>query len=121
MTSTAPSTKQLESSTPSETAIRWPTTELLLSSLGRRGPPALGQGRPALQFTPAKQAGGVQAAQRQRTLRAAVERNHPSHDQGERIAELGLAEGAVEPRYLILRRDTWITGCPGPQRADCLQ
>src|SRR4051794_30790544 len=30
MTSTAPSTKQLESSTPSETAIRWPTTELLL-------------------------------------------------------------------------------------------
>src|SRR4051794_32587924 len=31
MTSTAPSTKRLESSTPSETAIRWPTTELLLS------------------------------------------------------------------------------------------
>src|SRR3954453_2484703 len=30
MTSTAPSTKRLESSTPSETAIRWPTTELLL-------------------------------------------------------------------------------------------
>src|SRR4051812_43874028 len=36
MTSTAPSTKRLESSTPSETAIRWPTTELLLS---------LGEGR----------------------------------------------------------------------------
>src|SRR3954462_5118192 len=35
MTSTAPSTKRLESSTPSETAIRWPTTELLL----RRGRP----------------------------------------------------------------------------------
>src|SRR3954464_6441036 len=32
MTSTAPSTKRLESSTPSETAIRWPTTELLLST-----------------------------------------------------------------------------------------
>src|SRR3954449_7460708 len=32
MTSTAPSTKRLESSTPSETAIRWPTTELLLRS-----------------------------------------------------------------------------------------
>src|SRR5215207_5244610 len=32
MTSTAPSTKRLERSTPSETAIRWPTTELLLSS-----------------------------------------------------------------------------------------
>src|SRR3954451_21694135 len=31
MTSTAPSTKRLERSTPSETAIRWPTTELLLS------------------------------------------------------------------------------------------
>src|SRR3954468_16710629 len=31
--STGPSTKRLESSTPSETAIRWPTTELLL----RRG------------------------------------------------------------------------------------
>src|SRR3954471_6240332 len=30
MTSTAPSTKRLERSTPSETAIRWPTTELLL-------------------------------------------------------------------------------------------
>src|SRR3954471_14800106 len=30
MTSTAPSTKRLESSTPSETAVRWPTTELLL-------------------------------------------------------------------------------------------
>ena len=34
--STAPSTKRLESSTPSETAIRWPTTELLLrGALGR--------------------------------------------------------------------------------------
>src|SRR4051794_40955439 len=33
MTSTAPSTRRLERSTPSETAIRWPTTELLL----RRG------------------------------------------------------------------------------------
>src|SRR4051812_20965840 len=33
MTSTAPSTKRLESSTPSETAIRWPTTELLLSGV----------------------------------------------------------------------------------------
>src|SRR3954465_14407012 len=31
MTSTAPSTRRLERSTPSETAIRWPTTELLLS------------------------------------------------------------------------------------------
>src|SRR3954469_23683463 len=30
MTSTAPSTRRLERSTPSETAIRWPTTELLL-------------------------------------------------------------------------------------------
>src|SRR3954462_1048735 len=38
MTSTAPSTKRLESSTPSETAIRWPTTELLLS-LKCIGPP----------------------------------------------------------------------------------
>src|SRR3954466_9177481 len=37
MTSTAPSTKRLESSTPSETAIRWPTTELLLrGTQGRR-------------------------------------------------------------------------------------
>src|SRR3982750_3621034 len=35
MTSTPPSTKRLERSTPSETAIRWPTTELLLSSLHR--------------------------------------------------------------------------------------
>src|SRR3954453_2977305 len=35
MTSTAPSTKRLESSTPSETAIRWPTTELLLSGAAR--------------------------------------------------------------------------------------
>src|SRR4051812_34984946 len=33
MTSTAPSTRRLERSTPSETAIRWPTTELLLSAL----------------------------------------------------------------------------------------
>src|SRR3954451_14107285 len=32
MTSTAPSTRRLERSTPSETAIRWPTTELLLSA-----------------------------------------------------------------------------------------
>ena len=29
---TAPSTKRVESSTPSETAIRWPTTDLLLST-----------------------------------------------------------------------------------------
>src|SRR3954454_18779337 len=35
MTSTAPSTRRLERSTPSETAIRWPTTELLLSSARR--------------------------------------------------------------------------------------
>src|SRR3954467_14035262 len=35
MTSTAPSTKRLESSTPSETAIRWPTTELLLRQIAR--------------------------------------------------------------------------------------
>src|SRR3954467_14086827 len=32
MTSTAPSTKRLESSIPNEAAIRWPTTELLLST-----------------------------------------------------------------------------------------
>src|SRR4051795_12019172 len=36
MTSTAPSTKRLESSTPSETAIRWPTTELLLRIVAGR-------------------------------------------------------------------------------------
>src|SRR4051812_47954069 len=38
MTSTAPSTRRLERSTPSETAIRWPTTELLLRTplAGRR-------------------------------------------------------------------------------------
>src|SRR3954468_20185267 len=35
MTSTAPSTKRLERSTPSETAIRWPTTELLLRLVDR--------------------------------------------------------------------------------------
>jgi hypothetical protein len=35
MTSTAPSTKRLESSTPSETAIRWPTTELLLRACAK--------------------------------------------------------------------------------------
>src|SRR3954462_5166443 len=33
MTSTAPPTKRLERSTPSETAIRWPTTELLPSPI----------------------------------------------------------------------------------------
>src|SRR4051794_18228059 len=38
MTSTAPSTKRLESSTPSETAIRGPTTELLLSQADQGGP-----------------------------------------------------------------------------------
>src|SRR4051794_4426290 len=55
MTSTAPSTKRLESSTPSETAIRWPTTELLLSvqrppQRGRIDADHPGRDRPAFAF-----------------------------------------------------------------------
>ena len=48
------------------------------------------------QFAAGDLAGGVEAAQGQCGLWAAVERDHARHDQVQRIAELGLGEAAVE-------------------------
>src|SRR3954454_23631663 len=101
MASTAPSTKRLESSTPSETAIRWPTTELLLSSKAGAGQGA-SRCSSARTYHPRKAAGG-QASQsvREGGVRGAKPSSEPAQvaaqGKGEKASETSGAQGAKPP------------------------
>ena len=75
----------------------------------------------AAQFAAGDLAGGVEAAQGECCLRAAVERDDAGHDQVQRIAELGLREAAVEIRVRILYRDRRFARCSGAEFAGGLQ
>jgi hypothetical protein len=65
--------------------------------------------------------GCVEAAQSQRSLRAAIGCDETGHDQVQRVAELGFGKAAVKLRFLTDRGNAAIGGRFGPQLSGGLE